>query len=666
MIVELGHFALILALCVALVQMAVPLLGASLGRGTWMEFGHTAARVQLLAIGVAYLALTYAFVTNDFSVKYVASHSNLALPLQYRIAGVWGGHEGSMLLWALMLSGWTVLVTYFSRSLPREIPARVIAVMGFVSVGIIAFIVFTSSPFERLLPSPLDGRDLNPMLQDPGLILHPPLLYMGYVGFAVTFGFAIAALIGGRLDQTWARWSRPWTTAAWVFLTLGIALGSWWAYYELGWGGWWFWDPVENASLMPWLTGTALIHSLAVTEKRGTFRNWTVLLAIITFALTILAAFLVRSGVLTSVHAFATDPDRGVFILSFLTVVVGISLLLYAWRAPAVGLGGGFALVSRESMMLANNVLLTVAMATVLLGTLYPLVLDAFGLGKISVGPPYFEAVLVPLTLPLLLLLALAPFARWKHAVLPDVLRRQYWGAAVAAIAAIAVPLAMGRWSLLVALGVFAAVWVITSVVEDLRGRLFAAGSRDGLGARVRRVPRSIYGMHAAHLGVGLFIVGATLVSAYDTELDVRMSVGEEVTVAGYTFRFDSTRTVQGPNFVAERGTFTVTRDGREIVTLKPEKRDYPSQQMPMTQASLNRGVLRDLYVSLGDPVARNTWIVRVYYKPFMNWVWVGCVLMAFGGLLAASDRRYRLKRKAERTIGAGPHSAAPIAERPT
>ena len=654
MIPEIGHFALILALCAALLQGVVPLIGAQTGRGAWMDFGGDAARAHFLLMAVAYLCLTYAFVANDFSVEYAANHSNSTLPIQYRIAGVWGGHEGSMLLWALLLGLWTALVAAFSRNLPAVTQARVIGVMGLISVGLVGFMLFTSSPFVRLLPAALEGRDLNPMLQDPGLILHPPLLYMGYVGFTVSFAFAIAALMSGKLDPIWARWSRPWTTVAWMFLTLGIGLGSWWAYYELGWGGWWFWDPVENASLMPWLVGTALIHSLAVTEKRGSFKNWTVMLAILTFALTLLGAFLVRSGVLTSVHAFATDPDRGVYILIFLAVVVGTSLLLYALRAPQVGMGGAFGLVSRETALLANNVLLTVAAATVLLGTLYPLILDALGLGKISVGPPYFESVFVPLMVPLLLLLALGPLARWKQASLSALIRRQAPGILLGLAIGIAAPILMGRWSTMVAVGIFAAVWIATGIVEDFRGRLRVPS------ARIGQLPLSFYGMHAAHLGVAAFVVGVTLVSGYETELDVRMEVGSEVEIGGYSFRFDGTRPVVGPNYTAERGTVQVTRGGRDVVTLKPEKRNYPTSQMPMTQASLNRGMFRDLYVSLGEPSGQGAWIVRVYHKPFMNWIWAGCILMALGGILAACDRRYRIKRKLQQAEGVPDASAAP------
>ena len=646
MVPELGHFALILALCIALVQSTLPLAGAARGNDAWMALARPAAQAQCLFIALAFGCLTYAFVSNDFSVKYVAEHSNTQLPLAYRVAGVWGGHEGSLLLWTLMLGLWMFAVSIFSRSLPQEMVSRVLSVMGMVAVGFLLFMLFASNPFERLLPAAADGRDLNPLLQDPGMVFHPPMLYMGYVGFSVAFAFSMAALIDGRLDATWARWSRPWTTVAWSVLTLGIALGSGWAYYVLGWGGWWFWDPVENASFMPWLVGTALIHSLAVTEKRGAFRSWTVFLAILAFSLSLLGTFLVRSGVLTSVHAFATDPKRGIFILVFLAVVVGSSLTLFAWRASKVGLGGRFALVSRESMLLTNNALLLVAAGAVLLGTLYPLVLDAFGLGKISVGPPYFEAVFVPLMAPALFLMGIAPLARWKQASLPELAVRLRWALAVSFAAAIIVPLAMGHWSTMVGFSLLLAAWIAATSVVNLKAKL-AHAPKGGIGARLAQLPRSYYGMLLAHLGIAVFIVGVALVKGYEAETDVRMEVGDTAHLHGYTFRFTAINAVKGPNYTSERGTIEVTRGAEPVVTLNPEKRLYTVQNMPMTEAAIDAGFTRHLYVALGDSITPTAWVVRIYHKPFIGWIWGGCLLMGIGGLLAAFDRRYRARARA-------------------
>jgi cytochrome c-type biogenesis protein CcmF len=647
MVPEIGHFSLILALTLALAQASLPIAGAARRVPEWMALARPAAQGQFVFVAIAFGCLGWSFVNNDFSVVNVATNSNSQLPLQYRIAATWGSHEGSLLLWVLMLNVWTVAVSVFSRHLPDEMVARVLGVMGLVSVGFLLFMLLTSNPFDRLFPPAADGRDLNPLLQDPGMVIHPPMLYMGYVGFSVAFAFAIAALLSGRLDATWARWSRPWTTAAWCFLTCGIALGSWWAYYELGWGGWWFWDPVENASFMPWLVGTALIHSLAVTEKRGSFKSWTVLLAILAFSLSLLGTFLVRSGVLTSVHAFATDPKRGVFILGFLALVIGGSLALFAWRAPRVGLGGSFEPVSRESMLLANNVLLVVAAATVLLGTLYPLFLDALGLGKISVGPPYFEAVFVPLMAPAVFLMGLGPLARWKQAELPELAVRLRWALGVSLATALLLPFAAGAWTPMIAFGLLLASWVFFTAAENLRGRI-AVGA-GGVAARLRAQPRSYYGMLAAHCGVAVFIVGVTLVKGYEIERDVRMEQGDTVTVSGYTFRFDGVTSEPGPNYRAARGTVTVLREGRPVEALHPEKRTYNVQQMPMTEAAIDTSPFRDIYVSLGEPAGSGgAWSVRVYYKPFVVWIWAGCAIMALGGLLALSDRRYRLAARRE------------------
>jgi cytochrome c-type biogenesis protein CcmF len=660
---ELGHFALILALLVATAQAAVPLVGAAYGEPRLMALAKPAARVQFLLVVIAFACLAASFIGNDFSVQNVATNSNSELPLRYRFAATWGSHEGSLLLWTLMLAGWTFAVTLFSRHLPPVLLARVIAVMGLVSAGFLLFLLFTSNPFERLFPAAAEGRDLNPLLQDPGMVIHPPMLYMGYVGFSVAFAFAIAALLGGRLDATWARWSRPWTTVAWAFLTIGIALGSGWAYYTLGWGGWWFWDPVENASFMPWLTGTALIHSLAVTEKRGAFKSWTVLLAIVAFSLSLLGTFLVRSGVLTSVHAFATDPARGVFILAFLALVVGGSLALFAARAGKVGLGGVFGVVSRESSLLANNILLMVAMASVLLGTLYPLFLDALNVGKISVGPPYFDAVFYPLLAPAIFLMGVGPMARWRDASLPDLWTRLKWALGVAIAVAIILPFVLGRWSPLVAAGVFLALWVIVSTAANLKQRL-AGSHRSGLMAKLAANSPSYYGMLLAHLGVAVFVVGVTLVKGYETERDVRLDVGQTIEVGGYAFKFMGVVPGPGPNYRAVTGTVEVRKDGRLIETLKPEKRIYNASGQAMTIAAIDVGVLGDRYVSLGEPLAADdingAWGVRIYLKPFIDWIWTGAFLMALGGFVAVCDRRYRLAIRRRTAPSAPAVGAAP------
>ena len=656
MIPELGHFALWIALGVSIVLGVLPMVGAAQNRGDWMALARPSARLLFALVAFAFLCLAASFVGNDFSVLYVASNSNRSLPLHYRITAVWGGHEGSILLWLLMLTFWTLAVATFSRHLPDKVVSRILAVMGLLSFGFLLFLLMTSNPFDRLLPVPADGRDLNPLLQDPGMVIHPPMLYMGYVGLSVAFSFAVAALIGGNLDATWARWTRPWTTAAWIFLTIGIALGSAWAYYELGWGGWWFWDPVENASFMPWLIATALIHSLAVTEKRNSFKNWTVLLAIMAFSLSLLGTFLVRSGVLSSVHAFASDPKRGLFILVFLVIVIGSSLSLYAWRATSVGLGARFALLSRETLLLSNNVLLVVACGAVLLGTLYPLALDAMNLGKISVGPPYFDTVFVPLLTPLVFLMGVGPLARWKEAELPDLASRLKWAAGSAVVATVIVAFAKGGVGIVAATGLLMAFWIISSVATDVVERLRPAGGvRASIVHRARQIPRSIVGMMVAHLGIAIFILGVTLVRTGEVERDVQMAVGDTTTIDGMVFTFKGARDVQGPNYRAARGEIEVTKDGRVISTLTPEKRFYPASQSTLTEASIDAGLTRDLYVSLGEPVAGGAWIVRVYVKPFVDWIWGGCLVMALGGLIAATDRRYRAKvreRQAQAAFG--------------
>jgi cytochrome c-type biogenesis protein CcmF len=652
---ELGHFALVIALALATAQVVLSFAGARTGRASWLATARPVAVGQFVFVLGAFAALAWSFVANDFSVLNVASHSNSKLPAQYRFAATWGSHEGSILLWSLMLAGWTFAVAVFSRRLPERFVARVLGVMGLVSVGFLLFILLTSNPFERLIPAAAEGSDLNPLLQDPGMVIHPPMLYMGYVGFSVAFAFAIAALLEGRLDAAWARWSRPWTTAAWCFLTVGIALGSAWAYYELGWGGWWFWDPVENASFMPWLAGTALIHSLAATEKRGTFRSWTVLLAIVAFSLSLVGTFLVRSGVLTSVHAFATDPKRGVFILIFLVVVIGGSLALFAWRAPRVGLGGGFEPVSRESMLLANNVLLTVAMSAVLLGTLYPLILDALNAGKISVGPPYFDSVFFPLMAPAVFLMAVGPVASWKRAALPDLWTRLRWALAVSVVAALVLPFVLGKWTLMIAFGLWLGLWVVAATVAQFVQRL-AGAPQARLGAKLAAQTLSWYGMSVAHLGIAIFIFGVTLVKGYETERDLRMAPGDKVVIGGYEFTFRGTSERPGPNYAAVRGEFEVRREGSPtlIRAMHPEKRTYQASGQTMTEADIDTGITRDLYVSLGEPVGGDAWGVRIYHKPFVDWIWGGCFVMALGGFLALSDRRYRAaKRVAETGLAA-------------
>jgi len=644
---EIGQFSLILAFCFAIVQGTLPLVGVWKNKSALSNLAVPAARVQFVFIVLAFICLDYSFYANDFSVLYVASNSNSHLPLAYRLAALWGGHEGSMLLWVSILSVWTMAVTIFAKSLPDSFRVRLIAVMGMVSIGFLAFILFTSNPFERLIPAALDGRDLNPLLQDPGMVFHPPVLYMGYVGFSVAFAFAIAALMDGRLDITWARWTRPWTTVAWVFLTLGIAFGSKWAYYELGWGGWWFWDAVENASFMPWLVGTALIHSLAVTEKRNAFKVWTVLLSICAFSLSLLGTFLVRSGVLTSVHAFATDPRRGIFILLYLVVVIGGALLLFAWRAPKVGLGEKFDVVSRESMLLTNNVVLVAAAGSVLLGTLYPLLMDALGAGKISVGPPYFDAVFVAIMAPGLFLMGLGPLAKWKKASLPEIGMRLRVAALISVVSAMLIPLIMGKLTLMTAVGVFMGIWVISTSLILLRNRIKSRQlAMPNKLENIKGIPLAFYGMLLAHLGIGVFILGVTLVKGYESEQDLRMEKNDVAKAGNLTFKFEGTQEIVGPNYMSTEGTFAVTSNGNLIAVLKPEKRFYPVQGSVMTEADISPGVFKDLYVSLGEPLENGAWSVRIYIKPFVQWIWAGCILMALGGGLALTDRRYRILNK--------------------
>lgn len=639
MMPELGLLALILALCLALTQSSIPLVGAWRGEQGWMDLARPAAWGQLAFLLFAFACLVHAFLSDDFSVAYVAHNSNTMLPWYYKVSAVWGAHEGSLLLWVVMLAGWTTAVTLAARQLPGPMLARVLAVMGMISTGFLLFLIATSNPFARLLPNvPADGNDLNPLLQDVGLIIHPPILYMGYVGFSVAYAFAIAALLEGKLDAAWARWSRPWTTVAWSFLGLGIALGSWWAYAELGWGSWWFWDPVENASFMPWLVGAALLHSLAATEKRGVFKSWTVLLAIAAFSLSLLGTFLVRSGVLTSVHAFATDPARGVFVLAFLLVVVGGSLALFALRAPVVKSRIGFGTWSRETLLLLNNLVLSVAAAMILLGTLYPLILDALTGAKLSVGPPYFNAMFVPLMALLMATAAVGMLTRWKATPVRWLVRMLVPVLIASALVALAAAILYGRWRWAVAGAFLLTALMVLAGLRDIVDKTRHAGWRKGLPV----LGRSYWGMHLAHLGFAVCALGAVLASVGSVERDLRMAAGASAEVGGYDFVFEGTTRLPGPNYVTDRGTVRVERDGREVAILHPEKRFYHVQRSTMTEAGIQAGFMRDLFVALGEPLDDGAWALRVQIKPFVRWIWLGALLMALGGLLAATDRRYR------------------------
>jgi len=649
---EVGHFSLILGLVLATVLAVVPLVGVKRGVGAWIALARPLAVGQFLFVFIAYFCLTHAFITHDFSVAYVAENSNSQLPYMYLISGVWGSHEGSLLLWILILSLWTMAVALLSKSLPIDLTARVLSVMGGVAVGFLLFILLTSNPFLRVFPIPPEGRDLNPLLQDPGMAIHPPMLYMGYVGFSVAFAFAIAALMNGKLDTAWARWTRPWTTTAWLFLTLGITLGSWWAYYELGWGGWWFWDPVENASFMPWLVGTALVHSLAVTEKRGLFKNWTILLAVFAFSLSLLGTFLVRSGVLTSVHAFAADPTRGIFVLAFLGVVVGGSLLLFALRGPQIHSETSFELLSRDAMLLVNNVLLVSAAVTILLGTLYPLIIDALGLGKISVGPPYFNSVFIPLTAPLAALVGVGSLMRWRQDNLPRLFELLRWPLLCSLVAGVLLALLPQAfsWGALIALTL--AVWVAATAVYGIHLRL---RSKDDKWQALRDISLSIWAMTVAHFGIAVFIVGISLTSIYSQEKDVRLAPGETLHLAGFDFLFHGVKKTAGVNYDASQGHVSVSRDGESVAELYPQKRVYRAQGMPMTEAGIDVGLSRDLFVALGEPLGKDgAWAVRVYYKPFVRWIWLGGLFMAGGGLLAVMDKRYRNEARVKRSKAAG------------
>ena len=645
MIAELGHFSLILALGLAICLAVVPALGVYQSRATWMSLGGSLSMGLFVFVALSFACLANAFLTDDFSVDYVARNSNSALPVQYKISAIWGAHEGSFLLWILVMAGWTLAVSLFSRGLTNDMRARVLSVLGTLTVGFILFILLTSNPFDRSLPVfPAEGSDLNPLLQDFGLIVHPPMLYMGYVGFAVPFAFAIATLTSGRLDSAWARWSRPWTNVAWAFLTVGITLGSWWAYYELGWGGWWFWDAVENASFMPWLVGTALIHSLAATEKRGVFKSWTVLLAIFAFSFSLLGAFLVRSGVLTSVHAFAVDPTRGMFILIFLVLVIGSSLILFAIKASGIKSDTGFSPGSRETFLLVNNLLLLVATGAVLLGTIYPLIYEAATGGlKISVGPPYFNKVFVPVVMLLFIAMAVSPASRWKKTPIDRLLKKQVRPLLASLLTISLLVFIFARsFEITVVFVATIALWITVNLGRDLVARI--ANKREKFSALFKQ-PRSYYGMMFAHTGIAMAMVGVVITVYFSEEKDVRLEPGGSVTLSGYEFRLNTMRKKIGPNYRADQAEIEVSKDGKTIVTLYPEKRFYESSGNVMTEADMDPRIFRDLYVALGEPIDDVAWAVRVHYKPFVRWIWFGGLLVALGGFLTVTDRRYRLRQ---------------------
>jgi cytochrome c-type biogenesis protein CcmF len=651
MIAELGHFALIASLGLAVLLSFFPLYGAYKGNVAMMQSARPLSWGMFSLIAVSFVILMWSFYSNDFTLKYVASNSNSLLPWYYRLTAVWGAHEGSLLLWVLIQAGWTVAVASLSRGMPQESIARVLAIMGLITVGFLLFIIVTSNPFLRTLPMfPIDGRDLNPLLQDPGLIVHPPLLYMGYVGFSVAFSFAIASLMSGNLDTAWARWSRPWTLAAWLFLTVGIALGSWWAYYELGWGGWWFWDPVENASFMPWLAGTALIHSLAVTEKRGTFKAWTVLLAISAFSLSLLGTFLVRSGILVSVHAFASDPSRGMFILGFLVVVIGGSLLLYALRSSKVRTRGNFSLFSRENILLANNILLITALMVVLIGTLLPLVHKQLGLGSVSIGAPFFNTLFAWLMIPFAFLLGIGPLIRWKRDRIANISKKMAITAVITVpLSAVMVLLLATTFHWMAMLGWMMSLWIIILHGFEIYER---ATHRHDLKTGLKKLGRSHWAMVLGHVGLAVTVIGIAMVQNYSIEKDVRLAPGESIVVEGYTFNFYGLRDKDGPNYDGYIADFEITKDGKFINNLHAEKRFYTTARSMMTEAAIDRGFTRDLYVAMGERLDDNvSWAVRIYYKPFIRWIWAGSIFMALAAALAISDKRYRFKNRNKQEV---------------
>jgi len=649
MIPEIGNLALSFALAIALVQFFVPLVGAATNRWRWILVAGPATIGQFIFVAIAFVSLSWSFYANDFSVQFVASHSYRTLPLAYRLAATWGGHEGALLLWIFMLNVWSLAVTLMSQNLPAITRARVLAILGGLSVGFLSFIIFTSNPFTRVLPNfPLDGADLNPLLQDFGMVIHPPMLYMGYVGFAVAFAFAITALIEGQIDSLWAKWVRPWTLGAWIFLTSGVALGSWWAYYELGWGGWWFWDPVENASFMPWLIGTALLHSLAATEKRGVFKAWTILLSIAAFSFSLLGTFLVRSGVLTSVHAFANDPVRGAFILSFLGIVIGSSLVLFAFRASSVSVSGWFDWFSKELLLLINNLLLTVSAIMILMGTLFPIFAEVFDWGKISVGAPYFNLIFTVLMTPLVFLVGLGPIVNWRQ-YSKQQLGKQSLLAAIFALILGGITALLQSQQLLtdklqIFLGVFLVVWLIFLVSQDLLQK-----SKSHNSFKFKKMPNSFYGMHLAHIGLAFAVLGVVLSSHLSVEENLRVSPNHQVNVAGYDFKFEGVQEFRGSNYDGIRGLFIVSHHGDFVANLQPEKRRYHASGQWMTEAAIDPALSRDLYVALGEQLPEGQdWAVRIYVKPFVRCIWFGALLMALGGLFAVSDRRYRKKLKSQ------------------
>jgi cytochrome c-type biogenesis protein CcmF len=663
MIAEIGHFALGLALILACAQAFFPLAGAARNNALWMNVAEPAAVGQFAFIAVAFACLTYLYVVSDFSVATVAANSNSALPLLYKISGTWGNHEGSMVLWVLILSVFGMSVALFGGNLPPALRARVLSVQGMIAAGFLLFIILTSNPFFRVFPVPEDGRDLNPLLQDPGLAFHPPFLYLGYVGFSMAFSFAIAALIEGRVDAAWARWVRPWTLAAWCFLTLGIAMGSWWSYYTLGWGGWWAWDPVENASFMPWLAGTALLHSAIVTEKRDALKSWTILLAILTFSLSLIGTFLVRSGVITSVHSFASDPARGLFILLLLAIAIGGSLFLYALRAPKLKAGGLFSAISREGSLVLNNFLLSVGAATVFIGTLYPLFLDSIGGDKVSVGPPYFNATFVPLMVPMILVMGIGPLLSWKRADLAGALARLKVAAFISVVVAFAAFIVATGGSVLAYGGIALATWLFAATLVEFaeRVQLFKAPWRDSL-RRAAALPRAAYGMTIAHAGIAVVIAGITVSSAWRIESVQVMRPGQSIDVAGYTFTFDGVTETEGPNYSADQGRMTVTHDGREVAVMLPEKRLYPVQGMPITAAAIRTNGFYDLYATLGDKAGEDGWTTRIYYNPLVPWIFGGAVIMFLGGLVSLTDRRYRVGAPARKQAATGAAANSPAA----
>ena len=649
MVPEIGNIALTLALVLSILLAVYPLWGAHRQHEALMATAKPLAIGLFLFTLIAYVCLTYAFVTDDFSVAYVAQHSNSRLPIYYKITAVWGGHEGSFLLWVLMLSVWTVAVAIFSKGIPLAMVARVLSVLGMVGIGFYLFMLLTSNPFNSMLPFfPVDGRDLNPLLQDFGMIIHPPMLYMGYVGFSVAFAFAISALISGQLDSTWARWSRPWVIAAWAFLTVGIALGSWWAYYELGWGGWWFWDPVENASFMPWLVGTALMHSLAVTEKRKAFKSWTVLLAIAAFSLSLLGTFLVRSGVIVSVHSFASDPTRGLFILGILIVLSGFGLLLYALRASSLKSPGRYQAFSREVLLMGNNVFLCAATLVVLLGTLLPLVHKELGLGSISVGAPFFNQMFTLLIVPFVLMLGLGPLTRWKQQKASELQKQLLLAGGIALSAGVLVNFTYDTPTFMGVLGMVLVFWILVTTTQEVMQRISAMpdnNDNNTLITKLGKLTPSHWGMVLGHVGFAILIIGVTLVSNYELERDVRMDVGDTVTLSGYDFTFKAVKEIEGPNYNADAGVFDVSRNGEFIAQLVPEKRLYIVQRMPMTEAAIHSTIARDLFIAMGEPLDNGAWAIRIYIKPFVIWLWAGAVVMAIGGIFSISDKRYRMAK---------------------